>query len=125
MGFGTDQKSIEVEVSIFAFGFLKKIWYFTHSIECREFDWCRVFNRLACVNTHLCTHAFEIGTQSSYTLIPLQAACSNSCDPRKMSEDMVPCVSILNFVTWPSVLMGVGGGVIPFPIYVHCTDIKP
>jgi hypothetical protein len=46
-------KTIAVEGTIFAFGFSKKYDISLLSIECRVFDRCRTFDRLACVDAHL------------------------------------------------------------------------
>ncbi len=48
---------IEVEGTIFAFGFSKKYDISLLSIECRVLDRCRAFDRLACVDAHLCIPA--------------------------------------------------------------------
>jgi hypothetical protein len=45
---------IEVEGTIFAFGFLKKYDISLLSIECRVLDRSRAFDQLACVDAHLC-----------------------------------------------------------------------
>ncbi len=48
-------KTITVEATIFAFGFSKKYDISLLSIECRVLDRCRAFDRLACVDAHLCS----------------------------------------------------------------------
>ncbi len=47
---------IEVEGTIFAFGFSKKYDISLLSIECRVLNRRQAFDRLACVDAHLCRH---------------------------------------------------------------------
>jgi hypothetical protein len=65
-------KTIAVEGTIFAFGFSKKYDISLLSIECLVLDAWRVFDRIACVDAHLCsTSSLHFPSSSHAALLRL------------------------------------------------------